>query len=64
MLSALIKGISDLSVLTRAIFYSHNITACLPNFALRLFEFATSERESRVHVDAECLVAVTLNVQA
>ena len=39
----MIKGISDLSVLTRAIFYSRNITACLPNFALRLFEFATSE---------------------
>ena len=66
MLSALLRGINDFSVLTRALFYHRHIPVTLPNFAQRLFEFSTQGKASSVeseHVDHESLLALTSNVR-
>ena len=67
MLSELLKGISDLSVLTRALFYYRYIPVSLPNFAERLFWLSTKGKDASVkphRLHPQSLVALTENVQS
>lgn len=65
MLSSLLRGISDLSVITRGLFYFTQIPRAFPDFGKKLFEFATNGKKdcvARESVNADSFLALTSNV--
>ena len=66
MLSKLLRGIYDLSVVNRGLFFLRHIPSVLPEFSKKLFLFATKGNEDSVAADVneECFVALSANLSS
>lgn len=64
MLGRLLQGVNDLSVIWRALYFVKNIPRTLPEFANRLYQFATNGNQEGLEKDmtSEQLTAMTGNL--